>query len=149
MEEAVMKRIRSTVKASRKVRDRYLELVLRYPLRPIRGERDYDTAVAMASELAVREEKDLDRGERDYLDALDVFIAEYDRRHHVLDLPGRTPIQILRHLMEEAEMSVSDLGRILGSQPAASMVLQGKRELSKGHIRKLADHFKVRGDLFL
>ncbi len=46
-------------------------------------------------------------------------------------------------------MNVSDLGKVLGNKTAASLVLSGKRELSKAHIRKLAARFKVDPGLFL
>ena len=36
-----------------------------------------------------------------------------------------------------------------GSSGLASLILQGKRQLSKAHIRKLAEHFRVSPALFL
>ena len=40
-------------------------------------------------------------------------------------------------------VSLDDLGRLLGNRPLGSLILNGKRELSKAHIRKLAEHFAV------
>jgi antitoxin component HigA of HigAB toxin-antitoxin module len=37
----------------------------------------------------------------------------------------------------------------LGNRALASLILRGQRQLSKSHIRKLADHFKVSPALFL
>ena len=45
-------------------------------------------------------------------------------------------------------MTVADLGRVLGNKTAASLVLSGKRQLSKSHIRRLAARFKVEPGLF-
>jgi antitoxin component HigA of HigAB toxin-antitoxin module len=46
-------------------------------------------------------------------------------------------------------MTSSALGELLGHRSLGSKLLRGKRQLSKTHIRILADHFKVRADLFL
>ena len=54
-----------------------------------------------------------------------------------------------RRILAEQGLSGSDLGRLLGSRPLGSAVLRGERELSKAHIRTLAEHFKVSTDLFL
>jgi HTH-type transcriptional regulator / antitoxin HigA len=51
--------------------------------------------------------------------------------------------------MEQNDMNTADLGKILGNKTAASLVLSGKREMSKGHIRRLAARFKVEPGLFL
>ena len=51
--------------------------------------------------------------------------------------------------MEESGMTQADLGRLLGNRAVASLILNGHRQLSKTHIRKLANHFKVSPALFL
>ena len=44
--------------------------------------------------------------------------------------------------MRENGMTTADLGKVLGNKTAVSLVLNGKRELSKAHIRRLAARFK-------
>jgi antitoxin component HigA of HigAB toxin-antitoxin module len=52
--------------------------------------------------------------------------------------------------MEEHGLNTTSLGELLGSGPGqASLILNGKRELSKANIRTLADRFKVSPALFL
>jgi antitoxin component HigA of HigAB toxin-antitoxin module len=51
--------------------------------------------------------------------------------------------------MDEHGMTVSDLGRVIGSKGNASEILSGKRQLSKAQMFKLADHFGVQAGLFL
>jgi antitoxin component HigA of HigAB toxin-antitoxin module len=46
-------------------------------------------------------------------------------------------------------MSSADLAKVLGNKTAASLILNGKRELSKAHIRSVAARFKVDPGLFL
>jgi antitoxin component HigA of HigAB toxin-antitoxin module len=51
--------------------------------------------------------------------------------------------------MEERGMTPSDLGDVLGSRPAATMILKGQREMSKAHIRAAAAYFSVSPAVFL
>ena len=46
-------------------------------------------------------------------------------------------------------MTASDLGRMLGDRSLGSRVLNGRRRLSKEHIKILCGRFKVSADLFL
>jgi HTH-type transcriptional regulator/antitoxin HigA len=127
----------------------YLALIDLFPLRPLRGERDYDAAVRVLDTLAVRPEGSLDPGEQDYLDTLTMLVEAYDREHHDVAPEPRDPLAMLKYLMQESGMTQADLGRLLGNRALASLILHGHRQLSKSHIRKLADHFKVSPALFL
>ena len=51
--------------------------------------------------------------------------------------------------MAARDTNASDLGRLLGERSLGPKILSGQRELSKAHIRKLADHFGVSAGLFL
>jgi HTH-type transcriptional regulator/antitoxin HigA len=92
---------------------------------------------------------DLTIGQRDYLDGLVRFVRDYETIALRDKFRKLTPIQILKHLMEENGMNTSDLGAILGSRGLASEVLNGKRALSKALIGKLARRFRVEPALFL
>ena len=127
----------------------YLALISVFPLRPLRSERDYDAAVAVLDSLAVRPEGSLDAGEQDYLDTLTMLVDAYDRDHDDLGAENLDPLSMLKYLMRESGMTQAELGRLLGNRSLASLILHGHRQLSKSHIRKLADHFKVSPGLFL
>src|SRR5260370_42218325 len=99
--------------------------------------------------LAVRPEGSLDAGEQDYLDTLTMLVEAYDREHYDVDAEDRDPLTMLKYLMQESGMAQGDLGRLLGNRALASLILNGHRQLSKSHIRRLADHFKVSPALFL
>ena len=134
-------------KRSMSRRDDYHELVQQLPLRPLRTAREYDAAAELLDTLVLR--SDLSQGERDYVEALSLFIEDYDRRHNLFDTSGRTPLDMLRHLMEANDMNVTDLGEVLGSKGIASEILHARRSLSKSHIFKLAERFNVDPGLFL
>jgi len=127
----------------------YLALIDLFPLRPLHSEREYDAAVTVLDSLAVRPDGSLGSGEQDYLDTLTLLVEAYDREHHNGDMEQGDPLSMLKYLMQESGMIQADLGRFLGNRALASLILNGHRQLSKSHIRKLADHFKVSPGLFL
>ncbi len=130
--------------------DSDLRLVSQFALRPVRNEREYKAATAVMERLALRGEANLDRGEKDYLDALDEFISAFDRNSWS-DRPCRgTPVQRLQSLVKDSGTTPCELAEILGcGHSLVSLLLNGKRELSKDNIRALARHFKISADYFL
>jgi len=127
---------------------RYLNLVRQFSLKPIRSKRELDRAMKIAGHLATYDEGSLPPGEQDYLDALILFIEDYQRRHSP-ELAEVTPLAMLNHLMEQQNMNVTELGRIIGSQSNASLILSGKRAISKRVMHLLAKHFGVAPGVFL
>jgi HTH-type transcriptional regulator/antitoxin HigA len=127
----------------------YLALVREFPLRPIRGKKEYEQAAAVLDALAVRPEGTLDAGEQDYLDTLTLLVRAHDDEHHEMKSGAGDALSRLKYLMEESGMRTIDLGRVLGNRGLASLILNGRRQLSKTHIRKLSEHFKVSPALFL
>ncbi len=90
----------------------------------------------------------LKSGEQDYFDTLTLLVELYDREHFTADAE-RDPLSMLKYMMQESGMAQADLGRLLGNRALASLILNGHRQLSKTHIGKLAEHFKVSPALFL
>jgi HTH-type transcriptional regulator / antitoxin HigA len=123
----------------------YRGLVGIFPPRPIHDGVDYENTMEIVMAMAGHE---LTGDQEDYLKALSEMILAYDREHEPRRNRG-TVVQRLKYLVQEAGLSASDLGRLLGNRGMGSLVLTGKRGLSKAHIRKLAERFKVRADYFL
>ena len=103
----------------------YAELVALCMPRPLHDEVDYGNALRV-------------------LDAMAGFEMNADQEHHAIEGRQLLPVELLRALMDEHGMSESDLGRLLGDRSLGHRVLAGQRELSKAHIRTLAEHFAVR-----
>lgn len=137
-----------SVARTAKLNQSYSELIREFPLRPIRSDRELGRAMKIAGRLATYKEGTLPRAEQDYLDTLTVLIEDYERNNCV-ELPEVTPLGMLKHLMEEHEMNISDLGRLIGSQSNASLILSGKRAISKRVMRLLSQHFGVEPAVFL
>ena len=136
---------RTKVRKTTRIGDTYMELVRRFPLKTIKNDDEHEEATSVISELMGR---DLDAGTGDYLDALLVLVNKYEDEHHAID-ETMTPQQALRSSMESNVLSQADIGRIIGSESAVSMLLKGDRDLSKTQIKKLADRFKVDASLFI
>jgi HTH-type transcriptional regulator/antitoxin HigA len=108
--------------------------------RPIHDEVDYGNALTVLDAMAGF---GLNADQEDYFDAVATFVEKYEAEHHALDGSAMTPVQLIRSLMEEHGMSASDLGRLLGDRSLGHRILSGERELSKVHIRLLAEHFSL------
>jgi HTH-type transcriptional regulator / antitoxin HigA len=85
----------------------------------------------------------------DFLDAISTFVEAYEAARFPVDGSGLTPLEAVEALKAEHEMSVSDLGRLLGNRTLGVAILPGRRSLSKSHIKKLSEHFRVDPVLFL
>ena len=111
----------------------------------IESDGEFDRLAALMEELDFKEDP---TPEEEALAAmLAVLIRDYDDRHH--GLPASTPDAAIRALMEEHDLQQADQQPIFGSRSVASDVVNGKREPSKAHIRKLARFFRVPADVFL
>ena len=116
------------------------------PLLTIRNEREYDAAVKRMHELL----DEIGASEKhplySLLDTLATLIHAYEEEHY--PIPSATGADVLRFLMEEHELTQSDLPEI-GSQGVVSEILNGKRELNIRQIRALAKRFNVSTAVFI
>lgn len=125
----------------------YMKLMQLHAIRLIHDEIEYENALIMAEKLISRE--DLTKDQEDYFNLLCELIEKYEDVHYPIPTDQFTPLDMLRFLLEENGMNGSDLGNLLGNRQLGSKILRGERQLSKKHIRILADRFKVSADLFL
>jgi HTH-type transcriptional regulator / antitoxin HigA len=123
----------------------YLKLLERFPLKTIGNDAEHEKAVKVIQDLMGTK---LDKGEGNYLDALIALVNLYEDEIHVMD-EDMTPQETVTALMAANAMSQADMGRIIGSESALSMFLKGERQLSKRHIKKLVQRFKVDAAIFL
>ncbi len=135
-----------TLKSPKK-RDIYLDLIRQFPLRPIRNDAEANAAAGILERYFPR--ADLDAGTSDYVHALATLLADYQDRQHPVDTSRITPLTMLKHLMEQNEMSTADLGRLLGNSGLASMILHQKRAISKANAKILAKRFGVDSGAFI
>jgi len=116
------------------------------PPRPIHNETDYDNAIEMLDSLVGFK---LNKDQLDYVVVMTTLVGEYEDVHHAIDTSDIRGLDSLKYLMEQNDMTASDLGVLLGNRSLGSKILRGERELSKSHLRTLAERFKVDAGLFL
>lgn len=126
--------------------DTYMALIHRFPLKPIKHDGDHAQAVKIVEELMGRK---LDSGASDYLDTLILLVNKYEDENHTPEGVHLSPQDALRAIMNANGLSQAQMGKIIGSESAVSMFLNGERELSKAHIKALVARFKVDANLFL
>jgi HTH-type transcriptional regulator/antitoxin HigA len=77
---------------------------------------------------------------------LTLLIEQFERKY---DLGRAEPLDALTYLMEERGLRQRDLMTVFGASSTASDVLNGKRQISKRHAKKLAEFFSVPASLFI
>jgi antitoxin component HigA of HigAB toxin-antitoxin module len=132
---------------SEKLPGNFAELVRLFPPQAIHDEVGYANTQEMIDRLTSLPK--LTGGQSEYLETLTILFEAYEEEHERIDTCHLAPLDVLRFLLESNEMSGSDLGRLLGNRELGPKVLNGTRQLSKTHIRQLADRFKVDAGLLL
>ena len=102
------------------------------PIRPIRNEEDYETALEEIEELW---EAEPGTTEVDRLEVLVMLVEAYEAEHY--PIPDPDPIELILHVMEARGLTRRDLEPYLGSRARVSEVLNRRRPLSLEMIRKL------------
>ena len=136
----------TTIAGFKRLPRTYAGLVAMLPPRPIHDDVDLGNATEMIDRLAGF---GLNADQEDYLEALSTFVEAYERDRFPIDDSRMTPLDALKFLLAENGMTASDLGRLLGTRTLGPAILSGRRALSKAHVKKLAEHFKVEPGLFL
>jgi HTH-type transcriptional regulator/antitoxin HigA len=75
------------------------------------------------------------------------LIEDYQQANRAI--PRLPPSEALLALLEARNLRQADLLPIFGSRSRISDAVNGKREISKAHARKLAEFFSVSPDLFI
>ena len=132
--------------ACRHVPKTYRELVAMLPPRPIHDEVDLRGAIEIIDRMAGF---NLNADQEDYLEAISTFVEAYEAARFPAGGSRLVPLEALQALLAEHDMNASDLGRLLGNRTLGPAILSGRRALSKIHVKRLAEHFKVDPGLFL
>jgi HTH-type transcriptional regulator/antitoxin HigA len=123
---------------------------------------DYGSLLRQALPKVVRDEKQnaeylhrlesltgkkrVTRAERELIELLTLLVEEFESRAY--PVPEAGPLDMIRHLMEAHGLRQKDLVDVFGTESIVSDVLNGKRELSKEHIRRLSKRFHVSPAMF-
>jgi HTH-type transcriptional regulator / antitoxin HigA len=113
-------------------------------MKPIRTEADYEAAL---EEVAVLWGAASDTPKGDRLDVLATLIDVYEAKHHALDPPD--PVEAIKFRMEQQGMTRKDLEDIIGTRTRIAEVLNRKRSLSIGMIRRLHDQLGISAEILI
>lgn len=103
-------------------------------LKVIKNNREYEEALERVYELMQLDLVD-DSAESDELDALVLFVEDYEAKHYPIAPPN--PIDAILFRLEQMGKEKSELSKILGGRNRQSEILSGKRKLNLDMIRKL------------
>jgi HTH-type transcriptional regulator/antitoxin HigA len=101
-------------------------------LKPIRNKKDYEAALKQVERLWGAR---LGTEEGDRLDVLATLIDAYEAAHYPVDPPD--PIEAIKFRMEQQGLSRKDLEPLIGTRTRVAEVLNLRRSLSIGMIRRL------------
>lgn len=113
-------------------------------LKPIRTKADYKRALAEVERLWGARNG---TPEGDRLDILATLIDAYETEHYPMDPPD--PVEAIRFRMEQQGLSRKDLEPLIGTRTRVAEVLNRKRSLSIGMIRRLHDHLGIPADVLI
>ncbi|WP_421811443.1 helix-turn-helix domain-containing protein [Flagellimonas sp.] len=99
---------------------------------PIRNEKDYQNALNRLEDIF-----DAKKGteEGDELEILSILVDRYENENFPIDMPD--PIEAIKFRMEQMGMKQKDLAEVVGFKSRVSEILNKKRKLTLGMIRKL------------
>jgi HTH-type transcriptional regulator / antitoxin HigA len=117
---------------------------MRGDVKPIRSNADYEAALKEVERLwgAKLGSRDGDR-----LDVLATLIDAYEAEHFSIDPPD--PVEAIKFRMEQQNLTRRDLEAIIGSRTRIAEVLNRKRGLSIGMIRRLHEHLGISADVLI
>jgi HTH-type transcriptional regulator / antitoxin HigA len=124
----------------------YAGLVMMFMPRAIHDQVDYDNTIEVIDLLAGH---DLTDDQELYLDTLSTLVEAYEEEHHAIKTSGLTPLQALKFLMEENDLSAADIGKLLGERTLGSKILLGERKIGLTYAKALARRFAVDVGLFI
>ncbi|HZW62388.1 MAG TPA: helix-turn-helix domain-containing protein [Flavobacteriaceae bacterium] len=99
---------------------------------PIRNEKDYQKALNRLEDIF-----DAKKGteEGDELEILSILVDQYEKENFPIGMPD--PIEAIKFRMEQMGMNQKDLAEVVGFKSRVSEILNKKRKLTLGMIRKL------------
>jgi HTH-type transcriptional regulator/antitoxin HigA len=117
---------------------------MRSEIRPIRTKRDYEAALKEVERLWGAKS---DTSEGDRLDVLATLIDAYEATHYPMNPPD--PIEAIKFRMEQQGLTRKDLEPLIGTRTRVAEVLNRKRNLSIGMIRRLHDALGISAEVLI
>ena len=75
--------------------------------------------------------------EGDFIDAMATLVEAYEEKHYAV--PAADPVDMLHFAIEDMGRSQAELGKLLGSRPRASEILNRRRFMTIDQIRLISE----------
>lgn len=134
------------IAAINKLPQDYSGLVMQFMPRAIHDQIDYDNTMEMINALAghtLTDDQEL------YLDTLSTLVEAYEDDHHAIKTKNLSPTEALAFLMEEHNLTATDIGHLLGERTLGSKLLRGQRKIGLKYAKLLAKKFAVDVSAFI
>jgi HTH-type transcriptional regulator/antitoxin HigA len=111
---------------------------------PIHSEADYNRALERLESIF-----DAKKGtvEGDELEILSILIDKYEKERFPIDLPD--PVEAIKFRMEQMGLKQKDLAELIGFKSRVSEILNRKRKLTLGMVRKLSKVLQIPTDVLI
>ena len=109
-------------------------------LKPVKTKEEHCKYLARAYDL-IQQELSPNSKESDELEVISILIEAYEKDNFPIEAPN--PIEAILFRLEQLGMTRSELSKLLGSRSRTSEILNGKRKLSIGMIRKLNEQLGI------
>src|SRR5580658_7096196 len=113
-------------------------------LKPIRTKADYEKALSEVERLWGAKSG---TREGDRLDVLATLIDAYEAERYPMDPPD--PIEAIKFRMEQQGLTRRDLEELIGTRTRIAEILNRKRGLSIGMIRRLHEHLGISAEVLI
>ncbi len=84
--------------------------------------------------------------EEEAIALLTLLIERYESEHY--PVPYADPVDVLKFLLDQNSLLQRDISAELGSESTVSLILSGKRRLTRDHIERLSQRFHVSPSVF-
>lgn len=113
-------------------------------VKPIRTKKDYEAALAEVEQLWGAR---LGTPDGDRLDVIATLIDAYEAEHVPIEAPD--PIEAIKFRMEQQGLTRKDLEPLIGTRTRVAEVLNRKRSLSIGMIRRLHEALGIPAEILI
>src|SRR5216684_9266037 len=113
-------------------------------VKPVRTKKDYEAALAEVERLWGAK---LGTPEGDRLDVLAILIDAYETARFPIDPPD--PVEAIKFRMEQQGLTRKDLQPLIGTRTRVAEVLNRKRSLSIGMIRRLHQALGISAEVLI
>jgi len=120
------------------------EMIRQGAPRLIRSDEELEAYTAALFDLTAKDRRT--RADEEAIELLTLLIETYESQRY--PVPDAGPVEVLRYLMERNGLYQRDLAEQLGSESTVSLVLSGRRQLTREHIARLSERFHVAPSAF-